>query len=78
MDKTFNYLESILSENDIIVLGNSGGPDSMALLDILIKIRKKINIKIICAHVNHNVRKESESEAKFLEKFCKENNLFFE
>ena len=37
----------------------------MALTDILIKLREKIDIKIICAHVNHNVRKESKEEAQW-------------
>ena len=64
--------------NDRIVIGCSTGPDSMALLDMLLKIRKKYNLDIIVAHVNHNVRKESFEEAEFLKKYCEENNLIFE
>ena len=77
MDIVFDFLEKelILKENDVIVLGNSYGPDSMALLNILLKIRKKINISIIVAHVNHNLRKESAQEKLDLEKFCFDNNL---
>ena len=46
MQKVFDFLEKelCLKENDVIVLGNSYGPDSMALLNVLLKIRKKINI----------------------------------
>ena len=43
---------------DRIVIGCSTGPDSMALLDMLLKIREKYNLSLIVAHVNHNVRKE--------------------
>ena len=61
MKNVYNYLinELKLQDKDIIVIGCSGGPDSMALMYILQQIRKKIDIKIICAHINHNVRIES-------------------
>ena len=64
--------------NNKIVIGCSTGPDSMALLDMLLKIREKYNLYIIVAHVNHNVRKESYEEAEFLKKYCAMNNLIFE
>ena len=64
--------------NDIIVVGCSTGPDSMALVDMLLKIRNKYNLSLVIAHVNHNVRKESYQEAEFLKKYCEENHLVFE
>lgn len=67
-----------LTEIDTIVIGVSGGPDSMALLYIMNQFKEKIGFKIICAHVNHNKRPESEKEQKCLEKYCKENNIIFE
>ena len=63
---------------DKIVIGCSTGPDSMALLDMLLKVRNKYNLSIIVAHVNHNVRKESYEEAEFIKKYCEENNLVCE
>ena len=44
------------NNNDSIVIGCSTGPDSMALLDMLLKIREKYNLLLVCAHVNHNER----------------------
>ena len=44
MLETFKYLENLLVDGDTVVLGLSGGPDSMCLLDILLKIKKNINI----------------------------------
>ena len=61
------------NHNDRIVVGCSTGPDSMALVDMLLKIREKYNLFLIIAHVNHNVRKESFEEADFIEKYCEEN-----
>ena len=65
-------------ENDKIVVGCSTGPDSMALVDMLLKIRDKYKLNLIIAHVNHNVRKESYEEAEFMKNYCEENNLIFE
>lgn len=64
--------------NDVIVLGCSSGPDSMALLDILLKNREKYNLSLVVAHVNHNLRVESAEEEKYLYDYCKRNNLLFE
>ena len=59
MDSVYNFLMNKVKFNkkDIIVVGVSAGPDSMALLYILNELRKKIGYKLIVAHVNHNVRK---------------------
>ena len=76
MKETIAYLKSLLKDNDTIVIGLSGGPDSMCLLDIIKALNK--NIKIVCAHINHNIRKESFEEQKFIEDYCNKNDLIFE
>ena len=73
IEKDFKF-----KQNDKIVIGCSTGPDSMALVDMLLKIRNKYNLSLIIAHVNHNVRKESYEEAEFLKQYCIDNNLVFE
>ena len=78
MKKVFNYLDDLLIDGDTIVLGCSGGPDSMALLNVLMDYRKKLSLSIICAHVNHKVRIESDDEQVWLESFCKNNGIIFE
>ena len=65
-------------ENDSIVVGCSTGPDSMALLDMLLKVRDKYNLQIIVAHVNHNVRKQSMEEEEFIKEYCKKKNIMIE
>ena len=64
--------------NDKIVVGCSTGPDSMALVDMLLKIRDKYDLSLIIAHVNHNVRQQSYEESDFLKKYCEDNHLIFE
>lgn len=78
MDKSYNYLKNIISDNDYVIIALSGGPDSMALLHLLLKLREEKSINIICAHVNHGLRVESEDEKVFVEDYCKNNNLIFE
>ena len=73
MKETIAYLKSKLKENDTLVLGLSGGPDSMCLLDILEKLPIKTNI--ICAHINHGIRKESKKEQEFILNYCSNKNI---
>ena len=63
---------------DTVVAAISGGPDSMALLHMLSKVKDAMEITVVCAHVNHNVRKESNEEAIFVEKFCRNHGIIFE
>lgn len=63
-------------KNQKIVIAVSGGPDSMCLLDLVLK--SKENTTIIVAHVNHKLRKESDDEAKMVEDICKKNNIIYE
>ncbi|MBQ7137256.1 MAG: tRNA lysidine(34) synthetase TilS [Bacilli bacterium] len=80
MKKVYDFLEKDieLTNRDTIVVGCSGGPDSMALMNILMDIRKKKNLLLICAHVNHNVRKESREEERFMQEYCANNGIVFE
>ena len=64
-----------LSLSGPIVIGVSTGSDSMALFHYMINNYKDT---IICAHINHNVRKQSKDEELFLKNYCKSNNIIFE
>lgn len=66
------------NKNDSIVVGCSTGPDSMALVDMLLKIRDKYNLSLIIAHVNHNLRKQSYEEAEYMKQYCEDNDIVFE
>lgn len=76
----FNALENKINiiPNSKIVLGVSGGSDSMALLFLMQQYIKKYPHQLIVAHVNHNVRLESKYEEEMITKYCLENNLILE
>lgn len=63
---------NLIKDNDSIVIGVSGGPDSIALLDIL---RKKENIKIYVAHINHMAREDAGQDEEYVIQYCKKNNI---
>lgn len=76
MKQVIDSLNEYIKENEIVVVALSGGPDSMALVKLLLELNK--NIKIIACHVNHGLRKESDIEEIFVKNFCIENNIIFE
>ncbi len=49
---------NLIKKGNKIILGISGGPDSVCLFNILYSLRKKLGIKIILAHVNYNFREQ--------------------
>jgi len=58
---------SWISRKEIVVVGVSGGADSVCLLHILSKWRKRLGIKLHIAHLNHQLRElESEADAEYV------------
>lgn len=78
METVIKYLEDLLQSKDVVIAAISGGPDSMALLNLLCEMKEKKNIEIIVVHVNHNVRKESEDEENLVKTFCNNKKIIFE
>lgn len=78
MKEVKEYLEKLLEPNTAVVVACSGGPDSMCLLQLVLEEKAKKNLQVICAHVNHKMRLESEEEAKFVKNYCENNGIVFE
>lgn len=72
INKKYNLIES----NDIIVVGFSGGPDSVFLVEMLKKLQHFFNFKIYLVHINHLLRGEdADSDENFSFEYAKKNNL---
>ncbi len=78
MEKVNKLLNNVIKNKDVVIISCSGGPDSMCLLSIMLKFKHEKDLTIICAHVNHKKRKQSEEEEKYVKNFCKEQNIKFE
>ena len=79
-DKVLKTIQkyNLIQNRDSIVIGVSGGPDSMTLLNVLINLKQKLGIsKIVVATVNHMIREEAEEETKFVENFCESHGIDF-
>ena len=68
---------NLIEKGDVIVVGVSGGPDSITLLTCLEKYKEKLGCKIIVAHINHMIRKDSTDDEKYVENICKKLNIPF-
>ena len=67
----------LIEAGDKIVLGVSGGPDSISMLNILNEIKDEFDFKIYVAHINHLIREEAIDDEKFVENYCKKNDIPF-
>lgn len=63
--------EKLLENKDSILIGVSGGVDSVALLHFLVSIRDRYELTLFAAHINHGLRgSDSENDEKFVVNLC--------
>ena len=71
LDTINQYKMLDMKKKNLVVIGVSGGADSICLLDLFLKIKKKFDLKIIVAHLNHDLRgKESDRDENFVKNIC--------
>ena len=75
--KVFRWMEQhrMVTSGDSIVLGVSGGADSMCLLAMFLRLKQRIPLSLQVVHVNHGIRPEAEQDAAYVEDFCRENRV---
>jgi len=76
-DKVLNTIKRYeqIKSGDTIVVGVSGGPDSICLLNVLKNLQNELKINIVVAHINHMIRKEADSETEFVQDFCEQRDI---
>ena len=70
--------DELIQENEKVLIGVSGGPDSVALLHglLLLSNHYRKNWRLFVVHVNHMLRgKESVEDAEFVAKLCEEKRV---
>lgn len=67
----------LIKSGEKVVLGVSGGPDSIFMLDTLRKLKenKKLDCELVVAHVNHMIREEAIDDEQYVLDYCKKNNI---
>jgi len=61
---------NMLTYGDGVILGLSGGADSMCLLHMLLELRETHGLTIVCVHVNHGIRKAADTDEAFVKSSC--------
>ena len=62
----------LLARHDRIVIGVSGGADSVCLLRVLLNLREEYALSLYVVHVNHGLRKAAGEDADFVKALCEE------
>ena len=57
--------DALINPGDTLIVGLSGGPDSLFLLHFLASIRAELNLTLVAAHLDHGWRTNSADDAKF-------------
>ncbi len=66
----------MLHEKDKVIVGVSGGADSICLLFMLTELQKELEFSIVAVHVHHGLRAESaDADEEFVKRICKEQGI---
>ncbi|TAK96678.1 tRNA lysidine(34) synthetase TilS [Patescibacteria group bacterium] len=77
--QNFSFQNNLWQKGSKIVIGVSGGPDSVCLLDIFLKLQKKYALEILIANVNYGLRgKDSEKDEQFVRKLAENYGIKIE
>ena len=69
---------NMLSKGDRVLIGVSGGADSIALLEFFVSVKEKYDLDICVAHIEHGIRGEdSVNDAEFVKNYCKKLGVKF-
>lgn len=69
--------EKLLEPGKKVLLGVSGGPDSMALLHIMHKLTAEMDLGLAALHLNHGLRPEAAAEEEFAREHCRNWGIDF-
>ena len=78
LKKVENYIRQwkMLEKGDKVVVGLSGGADSVCLFLILEELRKKIGFEMLAVHVNHGIRgEEAKADEEFVKTLCEKKEI---
>jgi tRNA(Ile)-lysidine synthase len=69
----YNTDNPILQRDDKVVVGISGGPDSLCLLHVLLQLRERLGLTLHAAHLNHRLRgPESDVDEEYVNQVAAE------
>jgi len=64
--RQFIEVQALLQQGDVMVVGVSGGPDSLCLLDLFCALAPEWRLTLHVAHLDHGLRPEASAEAEMV------------
>lgn len=76
-EKVFSFMEEhhMLKPGDHVVVGVSGGADSVCLLFLLSEYAKRVPIQLTVVHINHGIREDASGDAEYVRKLCASKDI---
>lgn len=65
----------LIEPGQVVIVGLSGGPDSLCLLHALESISSSFNLTLVPVHINHMIRPEAEEEARHVADICERMDI---
>lgn len=75
MKKVYESIERYLKHGQRIIIGLSGGPDSVALLHLLLSYRECLDLELVACHLHHKLRDEADLDLEFVRNLCREEEV---
>ncbi|WMJ90555.1 tRNA lysidine(34) synthetase TilS [Anaerocolumna sp. MB42-C2] len=76
--RNFIHENNMINEGDRIVIGVSGGADSVCLFHVLHKLSFMYHLTLFVVHVNHGIRgEEAEEDEAYVKQLCLNNNVSY-
>lgn len=75
IESAVKNMETLLRDSNRILIAVSGGADSMALLHMILRNRKKINKDFKVLHINHLLHPESNAWANMVQEYCAASDM---
>ena len=78
LDKIIAYIEDneLIQKKDRIVVGVSGGADSVCLFSVLLELQKRYELELFVVHIHHGIRgEEADRDEQFVEKLTKRHQI---
>ena len=66
----------LLEEGDRVLLGLSGGADSVCLFYLLLELREELGLALRVVHVHHGIRTEADQDVSYVKKLCEKEDVF--
>ena len=74
--KLFIEKQNLVEKGDRILLGLSGGADSVCLFYLLLELREELGFMLRAAHIHHGIRTEADEDAAYVKALCEKEHVF--